>query len=266
MLFIITVVLDGMNFLPAQLATFNRLKTDWRWIVVEGTSKATNCTAWCADQPPGVSKDGSHSWLKEIAEHHPKVIHAYEESWDGKIAMFHRATRIIDELASSHPGEHVVMEIDADELWLAEQLDKIVTIFANNPSFHWMRFWCRYFLGPNIAITTRNTYGNRSEFEWARAWRHLYGFRFLKHEPPIVNHPLGLLGLDCNQTERMGLRFDHQAYFYQSQVRHKEQFYKYAGLNAQWLRLQRNTSWPARVGDFLTHVTDNAMCDQIWEA
>lgn len=266
MIFIVTILLDGIKFLPIQLATFNRLKTPWRWIVVEGQSKSSGCTSWCADMPARLSTDGSHEWLKEVSRNHPNVIHAYEPLWDGKLAMFNRATRIMSELAASYPNEtHTVLQCDVDELWRHDQIDKIHATFEASPSFFFMRFWCRYFLGPNLVITNRGNYGNHQAYEWTRAFRWFQGFHFTRHEPPQVNVHPHAPGFTNDQTERMGLVFDHQAYFYESQVVYKEKFYQYPNAVEQWRALQAETRLPCLASKHLTWITDGATVDRLYK-
>jgi hypothetical protein len=262
MLFIITIVLDGMKFLPIQLATFNRLKIPWRWIVIEGQARNVNCTAWTAEMPPRLSEDGSTQWLTEMRWNHPNVIHAKMPSWNGKLEMFNYAMTIIHaQKEKIGAGDAVVMECDVDELWEAIQLETIVQFFETSADYQRMQFHCRYFLGPNIIITSRNTYGNHDAYEWYRAWRYFQSFKFLKHEAPEVNSPPGKT-LDADTTEAMGLVFDHQAYFYEDQVRYKEKFYQYPNAVEQWRALQ-SAPKPCRVGDYLKWVTDGAMCDRV---
>lgn len=265
MIFIITIVLDGLKFLPIQLATFNKLTTPWRWICVEGQAANVNCTAWTAKMPPRLSIDGSTHWLAEVSKYHPNVTHIPQTLWEGgKLEMFNAAMAKIHALAGElGVKDATVMEIDADEQWTPSQLELIAGFFRTSSDYQRMQFKCQYHVGPNLVITTENTYGNNLEYEWFRAWRYFPQFRFLRHEAPVVNSPEGKT-LDCHTTERMGLKFCHQSYFYESQAEYKMRFYQYPDALNQWRALQAAPK-PCRVGDYLKWVTDGAMCDNIFK-
>jgi hypothetical protein len=269
MIYFITICLNGMPFLPIQLATFNRLRIRWKWIVIEGTAKPLGCTSWCAEMPPGMSSDGSHEWLTEVARNHPNVVHRYSIEWKGKLPMFQEAASIIHELdnAVDQDKTRVVMEIDADELWQPEQLDRIYRLFDTGRHIERMQFLCRYFVGPNIVVVSKNTYGNHEAYEWRRAWRYAKDFQFTRHEAPettVDNRGYTLRAFNHYPDGR--LTFDHQAYFYESQVAHKERYYKYPGAVEEWRRLQANTTWPVKARDFLSWIKDETVLDVLHTA
>ena len=54
-----TIVLDGMPWLPMQLAMMQRLKCDWLWAVAEGVADNVADTGWCKKIPPRLSNDGT---------------------------------------------------------------------------------------------------------------------------------------------------------------------------------------------------------------
>ena len=82
-----TIVLDGMPWLPMQLAMMQRLKCDWLWAVAEGVADNVADTGWCKKIPPRLSNDGTGGWLREISDNHPNVFHFNAELWPGKAAM-----------------------------------------------------------------------------------------------------------------------------------------------------------------------------------
>jgi hypothetical protein len=233
--YFLTICLDAMPFLPIQLATFNRLTgLDWTWLVVEGAADNTHCTKWCQKQEPRLSRDGSHEFLVSIREH-PRVKYACRQLWDGKVEMCNALLPLIKE-------ESVLIQIDADELWAPDQIERIVEEFRNKPALCTMQFFCRYFLGHNIITTGEEAYGNRNG-EWLRAWRFRPGDTFSAHEPPILKSNAGLC-YDRDYTRRMGLVFDHWAYVFPEQVQYKQQFYGYSCAIEHWRRLQQNKRWP----------------------
>lgn len=270
MIAIFTIVLDGMNFLPLQLATFNRLHTDWHWYCIEGAAMNTHDTSWCQPQQPRLSQDGSTAFLNSL-RNHPRVTVIQQQRWDGKTRMCNAALERIKEPC-------VLMQIDVDEIWTPDQLDRLALLFENCKSYNCARFFCRYFVGPNIVLTTEGRYGNRNG-EWLRAWRFFPGMRFSKHEPPILKgvNDVGEAGGFSQQlvenercivkmdTRAMKLIFDHWAYVFPSQVAYKEQFYGYTGALEQWRRLQRNDKWPVKnVRTFLPWVDEGVSADLLW--
>jgi hypothetical protein len=252
-LYVFTIVLDGMPFLPTLFANLNRLpaSVDWRWSIAEGAAMNVNCTRWCQSQAPRLSVDGTSEFLAGLRSH-PRIRVHQKPRWEGKLEMV--ATCLVD---FREPG--VLLECDSDELFLPHQLEGILALFAARPAIKCARFFCRYFVGANIVITSEDGYGNRPG-EWQRAWRWSGHGRALSHEPPVME------GLESpcatrEETRILGLVFDHYAYAFEKTVEMKERFYGYRGAVAQWRRLQTNTRWPVRLRDFLPWVDDRATAD-----
>ncbi len=257
-LHIFTIVLDGMPFLPAQFAAYNRLPdfVDWRWVVCEGAAMNLHCTKWCQPQEPRLSNDGTTQFLNEI-KGHPRVTVHQRPMWFGKVEMVNTALREF-----TKPG--VVLEADADELWQPEVLADLVSYFRNLPHVGQARFFCRYFVGPNIVITSQHSYGNRPT-EWARCWRWTDKLKALSHEPPIMD---GLSRGECVPRETTlaeGFRFDHYAYAFEKTVAAKEKFYGYRDAVAHWRKLQANRTWPVpELRAFLPWVDPGVTADRLW--
>lgn len=254
-LHIVTIVLDGMPTLPALFFNFNKLKVDWTWHIVEGASANVRDTSWCREQGPRLSQDGTHEFL-EMIEHHPRVHLMWKKRlWDGKVEMVNAPLYTINE-------ESVLLQCDADEVWQAQQVERIVQLFEQNPDCARAQFLCRYFLGVNIVSTTLNAYGNNPG-EWLRAWRFRPGDKFVKHEPPTLQQAFSGNVLNPEWLAMEGLVFDHYAYAFPNSVAYKEQFYGYSDALAHWNRLQQNTAWPVRLKDFLPWVDGRATADLV---
>lgn len=258
---IFTICLDGQPWITNHLPIFNRLRIPWTWVIVEGVARNVGSTKWCSRLEPRLSNDGTTAYIRSI-EHHPNVRYISRLEWEGgKDQMVCRA---LDEF--KEPG--VLLQVDSDELWLPEQLQTIVAAFQHNPQIMWMQFFCRYFLGQNIVITSENTYGNR-QGEWLRAWRFKPGMRFYTHEPPIL---LGAEvyhtpGFDRVLTRQMGLVFDHPAYATEAQVALKEKYYNYPNATQRWKMLQANREWPVNdVSQFLPWVGPGVTADLLWKS
>jgi hypothetical protein len=259
---IVTIVLDGMPFLPMQLACFNRLRCDWHWYISHGAADNTHDTAWCKKQHPRLSSDGSTKFLAELRGH-PRISIYEKPLWDGKTEMVNAGLPNITEPC-------VLMQIDVDELWTPEQIDTIVEVFENDGrgKASEMRFFCRYFVGPNIVTVGENCYGNNPG-EWIRVWRFEPGMRFLKHEPPVMNHITDGCSVPREDTRNgwkgcEGVVFDHWAYVFESQVAYKERFYGYTDAVKHWKRLQAHPGpWPVKLADFLPWCDQRAQADRL---
>lgn len=255
--YFLTLALDAQPWITHHLTQFNKLPFSWEWHIVEGVADPVGDTDWCKRIGHRLSTDGTHEYLLDLDACHPRVIHYPDLGWPGKTAMLNYALERIHE-----PG--LVFQVDADELWSADQIIKIHAIFEANDAFMWAQFYCDYQIGQNIRITTTNTYGNNS-YEWYRCWRWQPGMRFATHEPPVmqgISHAKAP-GFSRDFTKRLGLVFTHPAYALEKQVAFKEQYYGYQGAVEQWRALQAETEFPCRVGKHLKWVKDEAMCDLI---
>jgi hypothetical protein len=255
MLNVFTIVLDGMPFIGSHLPILNTLKIDWRWVIAEGAAMNVRDTGWCREQTPRLSTDGTTSFLKGIRSH-PRITVLQANRWDGKVEMVNACLA-----AFNKPG--VLLQMDSDEMWTAEQLVGLMDFF-HAYEVKSARFLCRYFVGPNLIITSRNTYGNRPG-EWHRAWRFEPGMEFISHEPPRLN----AVTEPCatrEQTEECGLVFEHYAYVLQKQVAYKEDYYGYHNAVQHWLELQADGYFPgfkAKLADYLPWVKDDAIVESL---
>ena len=252
---IFTIALDAMPFLPMQLASLNRLSCNWKWVIAEGAAMNTGSTAWCKPQARRLSRDGSTEFIASL-KNHPRIEFVQKAGWRNKDEMVNAAVKRM-----SNPG--ILLQMDADELWIPSQLEGILKLFADNPAQNCARFFCRYFVGPNIITTSSNAYGNMPN-EWLRAWRFVPGFEFASHEPPMLKGVQEKC-ISRDQSAKAGLVFDHWAYVLRSQVEFKEQFYGYKDATRHWLNLQSNPQWPVKLKSFLPWVDEKATADLLFK-
>jgi len=261
----VTIVLNGMPFISWHYPILRQLKTDWQWIIVEGVAAPEQCTSWCAPIPPGLSTDGTREYLDSIAAFDKRVVLLRSVYWHGKVAMLNAACELIQE-----PG--LLWQIDSDEVWSASQIETMNRMFRQDKKRNCAWFFCRYFVGPDIAITGRNC-GNNTDYEWNRVWKIKSGVRFKSHEPPKLE-AFQEIPFAHKETEANGLVFDHFAYATEAQVAFKEVYYgsennkcggQYKGAIDRWKRLQSNMKWPTTIGkDFMPWVqSDNVKVDKI---
>ncbi len=273
-----TIVLNGMPFIRHHVEVFSRLSVPWTWHIVEGVASLSHDTAWSLENGGrisetlhhnGLSNDGTTEYLNELVEKYPGQVKVYRktggEFWNGKREMVNAPLASINEQA-------LLVQVDSDELWSIEQLERLSLAFQERPDKTAAYFFCNYFVGPELIISTRNTYGNNSSYEWLRAWRYLPGSRWQAHEPPRLLAPLGDgRAVDLAQvnpfthaeTESMGLVFQHYAYVTEEQARFKESYYGYADAVARWRRLQTSSHFPVALASYLPWVKDQAQVTTI---
>ncbi len=255
-LHIVTLALDAYPLLPIHLANLNRYQEPWTWHIVHGTAANTGSTKWCRRIASGLSTDGTTELLRSWRGH-PRIRIYERPVWHGgKDEMFNYALGHINEPC-------VLLQADADEFWLPGQYAKLVWMLSAFRELRCARFFCQYFVGPNIVITSEHSYGNRPT-EWLRAWRFEPGMTLVSHEPPIM-HGATLPVAQREDTRTEGLVFQHWAYAYEWQVAFKERFYGYANAVQHWRRLQANTQWPiANLRDFLPWVDPGVTANRLW--
>lgn len=257
-----TIVLDGMPWIAKHREVFASLTIPWRWIVVEGAASNAKCTSWCAPQSPRLSQDGTTEYLNRISRD-SKVLVLQQRLWNGKVSMCNAALRCIKEPC-------LLWQIDADELWNANQIMAVVKLFESNPDKNCAMFWCRYFVGPDVVVTSRGCWGNNPAYEWKRVWRFEPGMTFQTHEPPYIKG-MAENRISHEETEKVGAVFDHMAYATLQQVQFKEHYYagnhphgnEYRGLSDSWTKLQENQEWPVRLKRFFPFVDQETIAAPI---
>lgn len=249
-----SIVLDGLPFLPLIWSELRKLpkEIEWNWVVVEGVAHPYHCTRWVAAQKARLSNDGTTEFLRSVDEFDERVIHVTRfGGWKGKIEMVNYPLTVARG-SGYYKDEFLLWQMDSDELFTAEQIHCVWDMFRTNPQKNAAYFWCRYFVGADKIITTRNCFGNNSSYEWLRVWKIKPGMLFRTHEPPVID------GLKLNpfthaETEARGLVFNHYAYATRAQVAMKEVYYAgpnnpnarfYKGLTERWERFQQEKTWP----------------------
>ncbi|MFB2771714.1 glycosyltransferase family 4 protein [Pelatocladus sp. BLCC-F211] len=271
-----TIVLNGQPFIRYHIEIFKQLPFKWHWHIVEGVADLKHDTSWsvklggCISDEihrNGRSCDGTTEYLDELAELYPDNITIYRQSegvfWDGKREMVNAPLANIQE-------ECLLWQIDVDELWTLEQICTAREIFISNPEKTAAFYWCWYFVGEQLIISTRNCYAQNPQQEWLRTWRFKPGYIWAAHEPPVLVEPLadGQYKNIANtnpflhqETEQHGLVFQHFAYVTQEQLSFKEKYYGYSNAVAQWSFLQKNTKFPILLREYFPWVQDATQVD-----
>lgn len=272
-----TIVLNGEPFIRYHIEVFKQLPFKWHWHIVEGVADLKHDTAWSLQlggrivdeiHRNGRSKDGTSEYLDKLTQLYPDNVTVYRQPegvfWDGKLEMVNAPLANIQE-------ECLLWQVDVDELWTFEQLCKAREMFINNPEKTAAFYWCWYFVGENLVISTRNCYAENPAQEWLRTWRFKPGLVWAAHEPPRLVEPLpdgewrdvaALNPFLHEETESQGLVFQHFAYVTPEQLRFKEQYYGYANALSRWQSLQEQTKFPVLLRQYFPWVKDATMVDK----
>jgi glycosyltransferase involved in cell wall biosynthesis len=267
-----TIVLNGEPFIRHHIEQFKQLPFDWHWHVIEGAAALKHDTAWSLRHggrlPPdahrnGLSVDGTTAYLDQILKDYPKQITVYQKEglWEGKREMVSQPLGRISQ-------EALLWEIDADELWTADQFIRGRQLFIDHPEKTAAFYWCWFFVGPDRVLITRGGYGNNPKMEWLRTWRYRPGMAWAAHEPPVLAEQIGdnqwrdvgrVNPFTHEETERAGLVFQHYGYVTLEQVRFKENYYGYSQAVGRWAQIQYQKNLPLRLGDYFPWVGDDTL-------
>jgi glycosyltransferase involved in cell wall biosynthesis/predicted O-methyltransferase YrrM len=271
-----TIVLNGEPFIKYHIEVFKQLPYQWHWHIVEGVADLKHDTAWSlrnggriTDEihSKGRSNDGTAEYLDELAQLYPENVTVYRKPegifWEGKREMVNAPLENINE-------ECLLWQVDVDELWTVEQICTARQMFIYHPEKTAAFYWCWYFVGEKLVISSRNCYAQNPAQEWLRTWRFKPGCVWTAHEPPVLTEPLpNAQGRNVaavnpfvhEETETRGLVFQHFAYAMVKQLQFKEQYYGYANAVAEWRALQAHTKFPVRLSQYFSWVQDGTMVD-----
>ncbi|MEA5507860.1 FkbM family methyltransferase [Halotia wernerae UHCC 0503] len=271
-----TIVLNGQPFIRYHIEIFKQLPFKWHWHIVEGVADLKHDTGWSIQlggtisdeiHTNGRSNDGTTEYLDELKQQYPENITVYRKPknvfWDGKREMVNEPLFNISE-------ECLLWQIDADELWKVEQIVTARQMFIDNPEKTAAFYWCWYFVGEKLIISTRNCYAQNPRQEWLRTWRYKPGAVWVAHEPPRLKEPLvngqwrdvaAVNPFLHQETENYGLVFQHFAYVTAEQLRFKEQYYGYKNALSQWDLLQNITKFPVQLQEYFPWVQDETQVD-----
>lgn len=275
-----TIVLNGRPFIEHHIRELTKLDVPWHWHIVEGVALQRHDSSWMLHHGGrveenlhrnGLSHDGTTEYLDALARAYPDRITVYRkphgQAWDGKLEMVNAPLENIQEAC-------LLWQIDADELWTAEQIHEAHRMFEAEPHRRTAVYRCQFFVGPEHVISTRDTYGNPTDrTAWNRTWRYVPGCRWKSHSPPILVEPHKDKWVDLyeeapflhEETEARGLVFQHFAYADECQLAFKEVYYGYTGAVEGWRKLQRHDAFPARLREFFPWVQDEALVVPIQE-
>lgn len=273
-----TIVLNGQPFIRYHIEVFRLLPFPWHWHIVEGVADLKHDTSWSlssggridnSNHSKGLSNDGTTEYLDQLVLDYPNQVTIYRKPegmfWDGKREMVNAPLCNINE-------ECLLWQVDVDELWTIEQIQKAHQLFLENPDKTAAFYWCWYFVGKNLIVSSRNCYSQNPQQEWLRTWRFRPGMHWAKHEPPVL---VDSQNEDCivdvakanpflhSETEQHGLSFQHFAYVMPEQLLFKETYYGYKNALSQWQSLQAQRHFPVFLADYFTWVKDDTVIDLV---
>ncbi len=272
-----TIVLNGEPFIRYHIDVFKQLSCKWHWHIIEGVADLKHDTAWSVQNgglvtdeihKNGRSNDGTSEYLDELAQLYLENITLYRKPegafWDGKREMVNAPLTNIQQ-------ECLLWQVDVDELWTVEQINTARQLFITHPEKTAAFYWCWYFVGEDLIISTRNCYAENPQQDWLRTWRFKPGSFWAAHEPPVLVESIGE-GQQQNvaavnpflhaETEKQGLIFQHFAYVTPEQLKFKEQYYGYQNAVNQWNTLQSETNFPVYLRQYFPWVQDQTMVDK----
>ncbi|WP_445636140.1 FkbM family methyltransferase [Nostoc sp. DSM 114161] len=271
-----TIVLNGQPFIQYHIDIFKQLPFKWHWHIVEGVADLKHDTSWSlklggtiSDEihKNGRSYDGTTEYLDKLAQLYPEQVTIYRKPegvfWDGKREMVNAPLPNIQE-------ECLLWQVDVDEFWTLDQICIAREMFISNPDKTAAFYWCWYFVGEKLIISTRNCYAQNPRQEWLRTWRFKPGAFWAAHEPPVLVE-LSPDGQHQNvaavnpflhqETENFGLIFQHFAYITSKQLQFKEQYYGYKNAISQWQALQETAKFPVLLRQYFSWVIDETRVD-----
>ena len=271
-----TIVLNGQPFIRYHIEVFKKLPFKWHWHIIEGVADLKHDTSWSLKlgghitdeiHKNGRSCDGTTEYIDELVQLYPENITVYRKPegifWDGKREMVNAPLANIKE-------ESLLWQVDVDELWTLEQICTAREMFISNADKTAAFYWCWYFVGEKLIISTRNCYTQNPQQDWLRTWRFKPGYIWAAHEPPVLVETLAD-GQYKNvatanpflhqETEADGLVFQHFAYVTPEQLNFKEKYYGYKNAVSQWNTLQANTKFPIFLRDYFSWVQDTTQVD-----
>jgi ADP-heptose:LPS heptosyltransferase len=272
-----SLAFGGLPFLRHHLPVFSQLPFPWHWHVVAGLAESehANLSKYLSGERTAgelrqlaLAKDGATAYLARLAGQHPDRLTIYSSpagsSWADRQQMLNAPLTGIHE-------ECLLWRVEPEELWSVEQLIRAHELFLAYPDKTAAFYYCHFFVGPKLVVTTRNTYGNAGDREWIRTWRYSPGCQWTADEPPrLCRRAQGKL-LDVAamsplwqaETEAHNLVFQRFAWTTESQAACQQALGGHAKAVPSWRRLQATRRFPVVLRDYFPWVHDQARVDRV---
>jgi len=272
-----SVAFNGLPFIRHHLSVFRQLPFAWHWHVVTGlveTEHANLSKHLSAGRITGefrqlrLDSEGTTSYLDRLARQHPGSLTIYPPPetgfWTTRQDMFNAPLASIQQ-------ECLLWRVDPEELWSVEQIIRARELFLAYPDKTAAYYYCHFFVGPKLVVTTRNTYGNQGDREWLRTWRFSPGCQWtLEDQPRLCRRAQGkpvdvaAIGpLWQAETEAHNLVFQRFAWATESQAAFQQACGGPDTAVQSWQRLQANKRLPLLLKDYFPWVSDMARVDRV---
>lgn len=272
-----SLAFNGEPFVRHPIHVLRELPFPWHWHVVGGLAETE--PARLSARPsgssiggklshPGLTADSTLSYLDRLAAQYPDRLTIYRPpgglSWPSRQRMFNAPLSSIDE-------ECLLWRLDPGELWSVEQIIRARELFLACPEKTAALYYCHFFVGPKLVVTTRGTYGNPGRREWLRTWRFSPGCQWTPEEQPRLCRRVQGQDMDLAvinplwqaETEAHNLVFQRFAWAVRSQAEFQEVCCGYDQAALHWQRLQDHRRFPVLLRDFFPWVSDQARVDRV---
>lgn len=220
----VMIVLNGMPFVEYALKAI--YEEAHEIIIVEGAVE--NCLF--AANPDGSSVDGTVECIRSFPDPYRK-IQLIQGRWPEKCEM--------QNAALEHVTGNYVWLVDSDEVYKREDISRIRSILADDPTITQVNF-----IPDNFWKGFDYLFVSPRFFEPACHYRRLFKFKpgshFTTHRPPTIVWPGSdttteeMHLVDGQTTRRMGIIPYHYSYVLDSQVQQKIELYRRYGWGVGW--------------------------------
>lgn len=251
-----TIIFNGLHHLKHNNYAERLVDMLDYWAIVEGYANPNGTTRWCKDLSrsdwckDGHSVDGTVDYLMDLDRRHDNVLlHDWNSvffnadgvaGWISKDSMVKSAIGIFLNQPQHVFNECDLWQIDVDEQWTQEQMDMAEGLLNGTGAKTGM-FLCDFYVGRNLIA--KGDWGEGRLFPYRRLWK-WNGELFKTHEPPMLEGGNGLEVL-------LPPRFKHYAYYFDQDVKFKEDYYRYAGLFERWKKIQDIELWTMPVSELI---------------
>jgi ADP-heptose:LPS heptosyltransferase len=254
-----TLVWNGMPFIKHHLSVFEKLPFNWHWHIIEGPAQHGQDKGSCGHRsrggfvPEDVADDGTLSYLEELSEH-PQVTIYPRRDWKGKVDMADIPLKNINEVC-------ILWQVDSDELYSVELLEKAYRIFMLRPDKNVGVLSYFQFVGPNKYVIRPTQYKNSIDawgtHSYSRLWRFMPGLKWVSHAPPAMS-------LEKTKAFEIDVSFYHYSYVYEKQLKFKSSYYGYKDFISRWKALQEIVG-QVRLGDFFPWLEGSQVTVDDWK-
>jgi len=166
----------------------------------------------------GGSTDGTVQAIKKFPDP-KKKIKMVNSKWNSRVEM---QNYFMDQVSGDY-----VWQIDSDEIWKEEDIDKVIDLIKNRPSVKEVRFFAKHFFkGFDYCFEDDRLYRNGGI---RRIFKFEPGAVFATHNPPTLRYTDGSLSseevISPEESLELGVFFYHYSYIYDYKVKQKVEMY-----------------------------------------